>query len=231
MPRILLAAFLLTSVFLLHAFAQPLKPTPPDAEQKAKAIELFKSDIAPLLKANCLRCHGGKKTENGLDISTREQLLKGGERGAAIVPGDAKKSLLYQLAAHLKEPHMPHDGTQLSAESLAKLAQWIDLGAAYDSSLAGGEHWAFQPVRQVPVPKTNAQYAGQSSPIDAFIRARLEKEGLKLNPEADRRTLIRRLKFDLLGLPPTPEEVEAFVADARSVREARRQVPGFASVW
>jgi hypothetical protein len=197
----------------LHARAQTPKPTPPDAAQQAKAKELFKSDIAPLLKANCLRCHGGKKTESSLDISTRDKLLKGGERGSAIVPGDAKKSLLYQLAAHLKDPHMPHGGEKLSAESLARLAQWIDLGATYDTPLVSGEHWAFQPVRAVPVPRTNAQYPGQSNPVDAFIRARLEQEGLKPNPDADRRTLIRRLKFDLLGLPPTPEEVEAFIGD------------------
>jgi hypothetical protein len=121
--------------WLVHAAAaEPPKVVEPDhAAKMAKSADLFKSHVGPLLKSQCLRCHGGKKTEGGLDIANRDKLLKGGEHGAAVVLGDAKKSLLYLLAAHLKEPHMPDGGEKLAAADLARLAEWIDLGAAYDT--------------------------------------------------------------------------------------------------
>jgi mono/diheme cytochrome c family protein len=214
-PRLLVGIPLLAlAVFLNARAAEVPKAAPPEA---AKSAALFQSDVGAILKANCLRCHGPKKTEGGLDISTRDALLKGGDRGAAVVPGDAKKSLVYQLAAHLKKPHMPDGGDKLSAAALAKLAEWIDLGAAYDAPLVAvapaKPHWAFQLVKRPGAPPVRNPEGRSLNVIDAFILDRLDKEGLSLSPEADRRTLIRRLKYDLLGLPPTPEEVEAFAKD------------------
>jgi Protein of unknown function (DUF1553)/Protein of unknown function (DUF1549)/Planctomycete cytochrome C len=220
--RLLAAASAVGLAWLLHATAMEPQPVPPDhAAKMAKSADLFKSQVGPLLKSNCLRCHGGKKTEGGLDISNRDRLLKGGEHGAAVVPGDAKKSRLYQLAAHLKDPHMPDGGEKLPAADLARLAEWIDLGAAYDAPLAGPDpkaapigatgHWAFQLVKKPAIPKLSTQYSVLASPIDHFILAKLEAKSLKSAPPADKRTLVRRVTFDLTGLPPTPEEVEAFI--------------------
>jgi hypothetical protein len=143
---------LLLSLVALPGLYSARADEPLDA---ARSAALFQSHVGPLLKANCLRCHGGKKTEGGLDLSNRDTLLKGGDGGPAVVPGSARKSLLYQLAAHLKEPHMPDGGEKLPADDLAKLAEWIDLGAAYDAPLAGGKpaaHWAFGAVRRPAVP-------------------------------------------------------------------------------
>jgi hypothetical protein len=205
---------LLLSLVALPGLYSARADEPLDA---ARSAALFQSHVGPLLKANCLRCHGGKKTEGGLDLSNRDTLLKGGDGGPAVVPGSARKSLLYQLAAHLKEPHMPDGGEKLPADDLAKLAEWIDLGAAYDAPLAGGKpaaHWAFGAVRRPAVPKIRNTKHEIRNEIDRFVIAKLRDAGLSLSPEADRRTLIRRLKFDLLGLPPTPEEVDEFAADS-----------------
>jgi hypothetical protein len=112
---------------------------------------------------------------------------------------------------------MPSGGDKLPAASLAKFAEWIDLGAAFDSPLLDGDHWAFRPLRRPSVPEIRNPIPARRdeirNEIDRFIVAKLDDTGLSLSPEADRRTLIRRLKFDLLGLPPTPQEVEAFAAD------------------
>jgi hypothetical protein len=130
-----------------------------------------------------------------------------------VVPGSADTSLLYRLVAHLEEPHMPAGGQQLPAADLARFAEWINSGAVYSAPLNVAPHWAFQPIKRPPVPTLQPMPGQGSHPIDQFIRARLAAVGLTPNPEADRRTLIRRLKFDLLGLPPTPEEVDEFLAD------------------
>ncbi len=218
------------AVLLVFALAVPppaaaddAKPVPADhAAKMAKGTGLFKSRVRQVLAKNCLRCHGGKKTEGGFDLANRTKLLKGGETGPAVVPGDARASLLYQLAAHLKEPHMPDGGDKLPDADLKALAEWIDLGAPYDAPLAGKDeaakptaassHWSFQPVGN-PTPPAVKDAAWVRDPIDRFILAKLEAAGLHPAPPADKRTLIRRVTFDLTGLPPTPEEVEAFVRD------------------
>jgi hypothetical protein len=194
----------------------------------ARGRELFARHVRPLLAEHCLKCHGGDKTRSGLDLTTREALLKGGDNGPVVVPNDAKASRLYQLAAHLDEPHMPPKGARLGAEQLARLAAWIDLGAPYDRPLverAGPaakkpmtvtdedrRFWSFRPLAQ-PTPPAVKGPAWCRSPLDAFVLRKLEEKGLAPTPEADRRTLIRRAYFDLVGLPPTPAEVEAFVHD------------------
>jgi mono/diheme cytochrome c family protein len=229
---------------LLGMFADQRSPAqtvqPFDAahpEKMARGLELFQKQIQSILTSHCLRCHGGKSTESGLDLSDRDRLLKGGDNGAAIIPGNARDSLMYKLAAHQKEPHMPHNGKQLSQEALASLKDWIDLGAPYGRSLrevkpAGPawitktvasearEFWSFQPLALAHPPAVKHGEWSQS-PIDAFILARQEAAGLIPNPTASRRQLIRRVTLDLIGLPPTPAETEAFVNDARPDAYAR----------
>jgi hypothetical protein len=187
------------------------------AAKMAKSADLFRSHVREVFETSCLRCHGGKKTESEFDLGTREALLKGGLAGPAVVPGDPKSSLLLKLVNHSKEPHMPMGAVKLPEASLAKIAEWIELGAAYDKPLAGRDsaawtktivpqtaksHWAFQPLRSRP-----------NATIDGLVRAKLATVKLEPNPMAERRTLIRRVSFDLIGLPPTPEEVDAFEKD------------------
>ncbi len=200
------------------------KPVDPDhAARMARGTELFKTSVRATLQTKCLRCHSGDQVESELDLGTREAMLKGGLGGAAVVPGDHKKSYLYQVVAHQKNPHMPHERPKLPDAEIARLAEWIDLGAPYDKPLVGKDdaaawtqkvvaadaksHWAYRPLTRPAVP------AGVH-PIDHFIGARLAAVGLKPNPPAEKRILLRRAYLDLIGLPPTPEQVDAFLADA-----------------
>jgi hypothetical protein len=206
-------------------------------EKMAKGLELFQKQVETVLRSHCLRCHGGKSTESGLDLSDRDRLLKGGENGAAIIPGNGRDSLLFKLAAREKEPFMPHNGKPLSKEAVASLKDWIDLGAPYSRSLrevkvAGPawiektvptearDFWSFQPLANPRLPAVKTA-AWCRSPIDSFILARQETVGLTPNPPASRRQLVRRVTLDLLGLPPTPAEVDAFVCDNRPDAYAR----------
>src|SRR5207248_1970774 len=138
----------------------------------------------------------------------------GGESGPVIVPGKSADSvLLSRVSSNAAEQRMPPNGERLTAEQIKLLRAWIDQGATWTETTGSDprkSHWAFVPVVRPAVPRTGTW---ARNPIDAFISARLAKEGLEPSAEADRATLIRRLKFDLLGLPPMPEEVEAFVRD------------------
>jgi mono/diheme cytochrome c family protein len=227
-PRCLAAfaflfAALLVSGFTAPGLAQPKDKVDPDHVAKmAKGTELFKASVRGVLQAKCVKCHSGERIEGEFDMNTRESLIKGGGRGAAIVPGDHKKSLFYQLTAHQKEPHMPHERAKLPDADIAKIAEWIDLGAPYDKPFIaidetawtkkitpaeGKKHWAYQPLLSGKPP------AG-GNPVDAFLLERLSKAGIKPNPAADKRTLIRRTYLGLIGLPPTPEQVDAFLKDS-----------------
>ena len=175
----------------------------------------FDTDIRPILQQHCIACHGSKKQEGGLRLDQRAAALRGGENYApAIVPQSAEKSPLWQFVsredADLK---MPPDGAGLSATEVQLLKDWIDAGAVWPDASADlsekSAHWSFQPLVRPVCPGNSTGHE-----IDAFIRARLSEDKLTLNPQADRQTLIRRLSFDLLGLPPTPEEVAAFEADS-----------------
>ncbi|MGD9647750.1 MAG: PSD1 and planctomycete cytochrome C domain-containing protein, partial [Pirellulales bacterium] len=186
-----------------------------------------------LLKTHCVECHGGERIESELDITDREQLLKGGALGPAVVPGKSAESLLYQVVAHLEEPHMPFEEEQLSAEALAHIATWIDLGAPYDEPLVARaesaanwttrvvpdesrQHWAFGPLSRVE-PPTGELPAELSAwcrtPIDAFLAAEFAAGRQAPSPPATRQQMIRRLYFDLVGLPPPAAEVAAFLHD------------------
>ncbi len=178
---------------------------------------LFTDTVAPLLRKQCVGCHGGAKTRGGLDLSTREGMIKGGDQGPALVPNDAAKSLLLSAVSGPK-PTMPKKGDPLAAKQVADLRRWIDAGAPWPKGVTvaedarprvDAEWWSLRPLRR---PETPAVKGGRT-PIDAFILATLEAKGLRLSPEAERPTLLRRLTYDLHGLPPTPEEIDAFVAD------------------
>jgi len=178
---------------------------------------LFEASIRPVLVDTCFRCHGGERVSGGLRVDSRESLLAGGDSGPVIVPGDPTGSLLIQaISRHGDVSAMPPEAEKaLLPEQVAAFDRWIAAGALWPEVTAAFEvegHWAFKPVADPAVP-TVVDEAWCQTPIDRFIRARQEEAGVAPLPRADRRTLIRRATFDLTGLPPTPEEVEAFVAD------------------
>jgi mono/diheme cytochrome c family protein len=189
---------------------------------------------AAILKANCIGCHGAPLKNAGLDLRKRETMMKGGERGSALEPGSPDLSRMYRQVAHLDAPHMP-PGKKLADSDIAILKAWIERGAPFEDLLDQKEEearaalakledrpitaaernwWAFRkPVRTVPPEVKESSWA--RNPIDRFLLASMEKKGLKPSPEADRRTLIRRLYLDLTGLPPTPADVRDFLDDKR----------------
>jgi mono/diheme cytochrome c family protein len=167
-------------------------------------------DAVALLQRACFECHGPNKQRGELRLDTRAAALAGGETGAAIVPGKTDKGELLRRVALPAgaEGAMPPRGDRLTARQVQLLRNWITQGADWPAT--GGKHWAYVAPRKPESPKTKYPI---TNPIDAFIFARLEKEGLKPAPEAPREILIRRLSLDLTGLPPTPAEVDAFVND------------------
>jgi hypothetical protein len=201
----------------------------------ARGLDIFKHHVRPVLIRQCLKCHGGAMTEGELDISDRDRLLKGGSGGPAFVTGDATKSLLYRLINYEKKPFMPHEAKKLPDETIAQFAAWIVNGAPYDAPLIKREdatawtrktiapearqHWAYLPLHAA-APPAIANEAWVRTPADRFILAKLEAKGLKPNEPAARRQLIRRAYFDLIGLPPTPEEVADFLRDSEQAPQA-----------
>ncbi len=165
-----------------------------------------------ILRENCLSCHGSLKN-SGLDLRTHKGLLRGGSRGAAIMPGSSETSRLYRFVAGLEKIQMP-PAKRLAAGQVALLKQWIERGAQWPAALAVDDKpWAFQPITRPLVPQIQNLKSKIQNPIDSFVLAKLAIKGLTFALQADRRTLIRRLSFDLIGLPPTPELVDAFLAD------------------
>ena len=168
-----------------------------------------------VLEQNCLSCHAGTAM-SGLDIRTRESLLKGGKRGPAIVPGKSNESLLYLAASHQGDLKMPlgRDGA-LPEEALDLLRRWIDSGASWgrDPALEDeSKWWSFKRLRRPEVPLVH-DGALLQNPIDAFVETVLEAMGLEAGPQADKLTLVRRAYFDLIGLPPHPEQIREFLED------------------
>lgn len=205
--------------------------SPKHARDMARGLEVFKRTVGPALKEHCLECHGGDKTRADFDISSREGLVKGYTDGSVIVSGKAEESLIVKLIRHEEDPPMPHKADKLSEELISKIVEWIDLGAPYDKPLIDKSapttgngpmqitdkdraFWSFQPLR-APAPPVAKNDSWIQSPIDRFVAAKLEAKGLKPNPVVGRRVLIRRAYLDLVGMPPSPEEVDAFVNDAR----------------
>ena len=184
----------------------------------------FETDIRPILKSACFHCHGEAGTnEANLDVRLVRFLISGGDSGAAIVPGDPEESLLFQRVRDGEMP--PEEAHRLTPKQTGLIREWILSGAETlreePESLEGAlitqeeaSHWSFQPIVR-PDPPNVKHRDLLTNPIDAFILNKLEAKGFTLAETADRRSLIRRVKFDLLGLPPTPEEAESFIADKR----------------
>ncbi len=177
----------------------------------------FSSEVRPIFAKHCLECHGADEPEKGLDLTSVPKLLNGSKAGAVLSPGHARASLLMQVLSKDAEPHMPPD-SQLTEAEMATLAKWIDgLPPAPEAGTPPWtpedvNHWAFQPMVRPPLPDVERE-AWVRTPVDTFILARLEDAGLSPNTAADKATWLRRVYFDLIGLPPAPEEVTAFQQD------------------
>jgi hypothetical protein len=201
---------LLLSVLLLAPHARAADPA---------ALEFFEKSVRPLLVEKCLSCHA-EKAKGGLRLDTREAVLKGGDRGPAAVAGKPKESSLLKAVRYADEDLKMPPAAKLTEREIAALEKWIELGLPWPEKLAltapgaiekaAAKHWAFQPVKRPEPPRLPAPYA---NPIDNFVVAKLRDKGLALSPRADKRTLIRRATFDLLGLAPTPEEIDTFLKD------------------
>jgi len=172
------------------------------------ALELFREDVAPLLEERCFPCHDGEQAKG--DLSFEASVLP----SDLLTPGDPEESLLIEVVKG-PDPEMPKDGEPLTEEEVAALREWIEAGGAWVEGEVGSRGWwSLQPLERVGLPEPEAAWRSWArDPVDAFILAELRARGLEPSPEADRRTLLRRLHFDLVGLPPTPEELEAFLAD------------------
>lgn len=216
---------ILASTLLLVHFSSPSlsqeKQIPPAATSPVN----FESDIAPLFTEKCLSCHGPDKRRSGFRIDTHELALEGGNSGPSLIPGKSAESLLVQyISGTDPDVVMPPEGDPLTPEQVGLVRAWIDAGAEWPEGfvlVAGGEaakgdhtkHWSFlPPVRHAPPEVQNPSWV--RNPIDAFVLSRLDEAGLTPSPPADRYTLIRRASLDLTGLPPTPEEAEAFALDS-----------------
>lgn len=211
------------------------------AEEPAVSARLtLERDVQPLLKARCIKCHGPNRPKGKLNLSGPRSLARGGESGPAVEPGSPDDSALWEKVSSGEMPPKPED--PLSDEEKALLRRWIEQGASglpRDGDLQGAppgaDHWAFAPLSR-PEPPPARSRSAVNTPIDRFIAQALEEKGLSLGPEADATTLIRRLSFDLTGLPPTPEEIAAFVADSRSDKWERLvdrllDSPGYGERW
>jgi len=184
------------------------------ARQSAPGEVDFVRDVQPILRQSCWKCHGFDQQRAELRLDTRSGALAGGRNGPVIVPGHADESALVARieAADAKE-RMPQRAESLPAGQIAKVRAWIDQGAKWPDSAADvTNHWAYRKPVRPELPRVNRDWWVRD-PIDRFVLARLEREGLAPSPEAPRETLVRRVTLDLTGLPPTPAEVDAFVAD------------------
>ncbi|MGH9340799.1 MAG: DUF1549 domain-containing protein [Acidobacteriota bacterium] len=201
---------------------------PPPAGEPQQAVEIpvinrkvdFAREVFPILERSCFSCHGAETQNAQLRLDARKIVLQGGVSGPAVVPGRAEESLLFlRIAGLTEQPQMPLVGEKLSPQEIALVRGWIDQGAEWPEGLGAvveeiAKHWAYvKPIRpelpEVSIP------SWIRNPIDRFVLARLDKEGLQPSPEADRATLIRRVSLDLAGLPPSVAEVDAFLVDTR----------------
>ncbi|AGA25359.1 DUF1553 domain-containing protein [Singulisphaera acidiphila] len=229
MPRLPLRTMLLvaglTGASATLCLAEESPPTPEQAR-------FFETKVRPALVEHCTKCHGATKQKAGLRLDNRAGVLAGGDSGPAVVPGNLEESLLVTAISHEDADLKMPPSKKLDARLIADLSQWVKMGAPWPGSdeTSGASagptprkgaftisdqdraHWAFQPVRRPPVPPVkNAKWL--TNPIDGFILAGLEAKGLSPNPTASKQELIRRASYDLTGLPPTPKEVETFLAD------------------
>ena len=205
-----LGSFIAAGALVCALVAQAETPFTPDQ------IAFFEKNVRPVLAENCYECHGPAKQKNGLRLDSRDAILKGSEYNKVVVPGDPEASILIKAVRHAAGPEpMPSKKPQLVSNQIEALTQWIKMGLPWpkETTTAGEakpkwqEHWAFQPVRKPVVPQT-------SNPVDALVAAKLQAAKLDFAPPADAATLCRRLYVGLTGLPPTFEQVQAFVNDS-----------------
>ncbi len=206
------------------------EPSASAASGSMAAEDFFEQQIRPLLVSQCGDCHGADEPSGGLDLSSRQRFLQGGDSGPAVRPRDVEGSLLVQAVRQQGDLRMPPD-SRLDEEQVQLLERWVAEGATWPESSAaspegvrgdaaahesgrrkGADHWAFQPLRRPQVPHGSDAEAVQT-PIDAFLRKTLRERGLQASPAADRRTLMRRVTYDLTGLPPRADAVDAFITD------------------
>jgi len=204
-PRACLLALVLASSGTLRA-------EPADSSSEA----FFERSVRPVLAGTCFRCHGGDKVSGGLRVDTREVLLAGGDSGPAIVPGDSDGSLLIRAVRRLDDVSAMPPDAPLTPQQIEHLAAWVKEGAPWPaaaSKFTAARHWSLEPVKQIDPPSVQDANWPQTS-VDLFILAKLEAAGLRPSPPADRRALLRRVTYDLTGLPPTAAEGAAFESDA-----------------
>ncbi len=222
------------AMFRLSAFAALLLLTGPvsrlvaaDENPSPAQVEFFEKSVRPVLANQCQNCHNADKQKGGLRLDSRAAILRGGDSGPAAVAGKPEVSLLIKAVHYKEELRMPPKN-QLKAEEIQVLATWIKQGLPWPATaevrapiVAGPQFqitekdrsfWSFQPIRNPPVPAVR-EASWARDPIDHFLLAAMEGKGLKPSLPADRPTLLRRVTFDLTGLPPTPEEIDAFVKD------------------
>jgi hypothetical protein len=197
-----------------------------NAKAGQDGADFFEKNVRPILVRQCLACHSSPTSPmGGLRLDTREAMLKGGAHGPALVPGKPAESLLLRAVRQTEDLKMPPSG-KLKDADIAALVEWVNLGAPWGSTLStksnapAKKYWAFVPPQEPALPTVH-DAAWAQSPLDRIVLAGLEAKGLKPAPPADKRTLIRRATFDLTGLPPTPEEIHAFLADDRPDAFAR----------
>ncbi len=238
-----LARHLVLGAFVLGALG--LARASKAADQTSEALALFEAEVRPVLVERCQRCHGPDRQRGGLRLDSLEAMLKGGDFGPAVEPGDPEASLIVEAVRH-DGLAMPPDG-KLDDDQVAAIVDWVTLGAPWPGTdaqaaqraleLASAEGpftpedhawWSLQPVQRPEPPVVSAgaidqlsELSPESEAIDRFVLRRLNEAGLEPAPQADRRTLVRRLTFDLLGLPPTPTEIDRFIQDERPDAWAR----------
>ncbi len=220
-----LCCFTSVAIGLIALLSLPLRL--PAAEPSGAELEFFENQVRPLLAGRCYKCHGPNKQKGGLRVDSRAAPLRGGDSGPAVVPGKPEQGFLVDAVNYGDVYQMPPDG-KLPAKEIAALTRWVRGGAIWPNDGAGqraetsksdfdlkqrARHWSFQPIQEAQPPAVH-DANWPACDIDRFILARLEAKRLSPAKPADRRSLIRRLYFDVVGLPPTPEAVEAFVADA-----------------
>jgi mono/diheme cytochrome c family protein len=218
LPRVLIGGFLLLSIRGISPSAAAGQPSP------AEGSKFFATQVRPILQSHCVACHGGEKVRSGLNLTSREGLLKGGERGPAVSLDEPNDSLLLKAVNQHEDLKMPPKG-KLSQAQIDVLTRWVKRGTPWSEGTVmvkrhspppvdeqARNFWSFRPVTRPKVPEVKrADWV--KNPLDAFILAKLEAAGLRPAPPVEKTSLLRRLSYDLIGLPPTPEEVDAFLAD------------------